>query len=285
MKRIKIDSVMQGDILFTARPGKTSKGIRFTTGGLVSHAMICVANGSFIDSTRNGVQARNLQRELFEDDEQAFHFRLKIPPERQILAQVIDYARAEIGARYSLTEAARSVSPFRSSSSKKQFCSRLVARVFNQAGIELVPNANYCTPEDLRQSPLLKELTVEFESVTIEELALMSGGLNPVDAMHDAQNAVLEAARSVDSKIESFNDLYALLVKRPETDQVIANALVSSGYLDLWKKEVARHPWRYTSGLMDKLSEPPKLLCDYCIGTIKEAYSGGVRFAINLIQC
>jgi hypothetical protein len=73
-------------------------------------------------------------------------------------------------------------------------------------------------------------------------------------------------------------------VKRPETDQVIANALVSSGYLDLWKKEVDRHPWRYTSGLMDKLSEPPKLLCDYCIGTIKEAYSGGVRFAINLIQ-
>ena len=73
-------------------------------------------------------------------------------------------------------------------------------------------------------------------------------------------------------------------MKRPETDQVIANALVSSGYLDLWKKEVDRHPWRYTSGLMDKLSEPPKLLCDYCIGTIKEAYSGGVRFAINLIQ-
>ena len=75
-----------------------------------------------------------------------------------------------------------------------------------------------------------------------------------------------------------------MLVRRPEADQVITNALVSSGYLELWKKEVDRHPWRYTSGLMDKLSEPPELLRDYCIGTIKEAYSGGVRFAINLVQ-
>lgn len=284
MKRIKIDSVMPGDILFTARPGKISKGIRFTTGGVVSHAMICVAHGSFIDSTSDGVQARNLQRELFADGEQAFHFRLKIPPERQVLAEVIDYARAEIGARYSILEAAKSLSPLRGLSSRKQFCSRLVARVFKQAGIELVSDTDYCTPEDLRRSPLLEGLAVEFEPVTVEDHAWMDDVPNPVRAMHVAQNAVLEAARSVDPKVENFNDLYALLVTHPEADQVIANALMSSGYLELWKKEVDWHPWRYTSGLMDKLSEPPEFLRDYCIGTVQEAYSGGVRFSINLVQ-
>jgi len=80
MKRIKIDSVRPGDILFTARRGKTSKIIRFATDGVVSHAMICVQHGSFIDSTPDGVQARSLQRELFEDEEQAFHFRMVNPP-------------------------------------------------------------------------------------------------------------------------------------------------------------------------------------------------------------
>lgn len=284
MKRIKIDSVIPGDILFTARSGKIGKSIRFTTNGVVSHAMICVAHGSFIDSTSDGVQARNLQRELFEDDEQAFHFRLKNPPERQILAQVIDYARAEIGARYSIIEAARSVSPLRRSNSKKQFCSRLIARVYKQAGIELVDDTDYCTPEDLRRSPLLEGLPVEFELVTVEDLAWMSDDPNPIKAMQDAQNAILEAARSVDSKIENFNDLYALLVRRPEADQVVADALESSGYLDLWKKEVDGHPWRYAEGLMDILPDPPELVRDYCIGTVKEAYSGGVRFAINLVQ-
>lgn len=64
MKRIKIESLQPGDIILTARPGKGSKFIRGATGGMVSHAMICVQQGSFIDSTMDGVQARNIQREF-----------------------------------------------------------------------------------------------------------------------------------------------------------------------------------------------------------------------------
>ena len=60
MKRIQIDSVQPGDILFTARPGKISKTIRFATGGVVSHAMICVQHSSFIDSTSDGVPSLRL---------------------------------------------------------------------------------------------------------------------------------------------------------------------------------------------------------------------------------
>jgi hypothetical protein len=284
MKRIKIDSVKPGDILFTARPGKISKTIRVTTDGVVSHAMICVQHGSFIDSTSSGVQARNLQRELFEDNEKAFQFRLKNPPDRKVLEQIVDYARSEIGARYSISEAARSVAAVRRPRSRRQFCSRLVARVYKMAGIELVSDADYCSPEDLRLSPLLKELPVEFEPVSAEELAWTSGRPNPIQAMHDAQSAVLDAARSVDPEVENFNDLYGLLVRRPEADQVIAAALESSGYLDIWKMEVEGHPWRYSNGLMDLLSASPEAVRDYCIDTVKEAYSGGIRFAINLVQ-
>ncbi|MGY8633546.1 YiiX/YebB-like N1pC/P60 family cysteine hydrolase [Bradyrhizobium sp. 14AA] len=284
MKRIKIDSVEPGDILLTARPGKVSKAIRFTTGAVVSHAMICVQHGSFIDSTSTGVQARNLQRELFEDDEKAFHFRLKDAPDRKVLEQIVDYARSEIGARYSKSEAARSVAAVRRPRSKRQFCSRLAARVYKMAGIELVPDADYCSPEDLRISPLLKELPVEFEPVSADELAWTSGRPNPIQAMHDAQNAVLDAARSVDPEVENFNHMYDLLERRPESDQVIAAALKDTGYLDLWKMEVEEHPWRYTHGLIDQLSTSPGALCDYCIGTVQEAYTGGIRFAINLVQ-
>lgn len=41
---------------------------------------------------------------------------------------------------------------------KQQFCSRLVARSYENVGIKLVKNKDYCTPDDLRRSPLLKEL-------------------------------------------------------------------------------------------------------------------------------
>ncbi len=108
--------------------------------------MICVQHGSFIDSTADGVQARNLQRELFEDDEQVFHFRLKGALPREVLSNVIDFARAEIGARYSVPEAMRSVAAVRKPRSKRQYCSRLVARVYRNAGIDLVPDADYCSP-------------------------------------------------------------------------------------------------------------------------------------------
>lgn len=284
MKRIQIDGVQPGDILFTARPGKISKTIRAATDGVVSHAMICVQQSSFIDSTSDGVQARNLQRELFEDDEQAFQFRLKTPPGRQILGQVIDYARAEVGARYSIGEAARSVAAVRKPRSRRQFCSRLVARVYMMAGIDLVPDADYCSPEDLRRSPLLTELPVEFEFVSDEELAWMSDRPDPIRATHVAQNAVLDAARSVDPEVENFNDLYGLLVRRPDADHVIAAAFKSSGYLDVWKMEVEGHPWRYDHEQIERLSAPPEVVRDYCVATVKEAYSGGIRFAINLVQ-
>ncbi|MDX8521760.1 YiiX/YebB-like N1pC/P60 family cysteine hydrolase [Mesorhizobium dulcispinae] len=282
MKRIKIDSVEPGDILFTARPG-TSKVIRIATHGTVSHAMICVQHGSFIDSTMDGVQARNLQRELFEDDEKVFHFRLKEPPSREVLSKVIDYARAEIGARYSLAEAIRTVSRTRKPRTRRLFCSRLVARVYREVGIDLVPDADYCSPEDLRVSSLLEEVPTETETVSAEEVEWWRGRENPISATHQAQNAVLDAARSVDPGVENFNDLYSLLAKRPDADPVIAAALRQSGYLDLWRTEVDLHPWRYVPGLIDKISGSSEDLRDYCIGTVREAYSGNIRFAVNLI--
>ncbi|MBP7065164.1 YiiX/YebB-like N1pC/P60 family cysteine hydrolase [Ferrovibrio sp.] len=284
MKRIKINGVQRGDILLTARPGKISKAIRIATSGIVSHAMICVQHGSVIDSTSDGVQARNLQREFFKDNEQALHFRLKNPPDRQVLEKVIEYARAEIGARYSIAEAVRSVVATSRPESRRQFCSRLIARAYKRAGIELVMDTDYCSPEDLRQSQLLEELPVEFETISIEEVSRLSDHANPIQATHDAQNAVLNAARSVDPGVENFDDLYNFLVNHPEADPLIATVLKSSGYLDIWKIEVTKHPWRYSHELIDKFTAPHEPIRDYCIGTLKEAYSGGIRFAINLVQ-
>lgn len=286
MKRLVLDNVQPGDILFTARPGKVSKAIRVSTGGVVSHAMICVQHGSFIDSTSEGVQAWNLQRELFDEDEMVFHFRVRKKLSAEILAKVIDLARAEIGARYSTLEAIRSVAGVRKPRSKRQFCSRLVARVYKNAGIDLVPDADYCSPEDLLRSPLLMAIPVKTELVSEEELRWQGDRPDPIRATHIAQNAVLQVARSFDPDVESFNDLFSLLTERPDADDAIAKSLNDSGYLDLWRIETETHPWRYDSLLIDGMTSPEHLtnLREYCIGTVSAAYSGGLRFAINLAQ-
>ena len=286
LKRIIIDSVRPGDIVFTARPGKISKSIRIATNGVVSHAMICVQHGSFIDSTADGVQARSFQRELFEDDEQVFHFRVKKSVNPETLAKIVDFARAEVGARYSVAEAVRSVAAVKKPRSRRQFCSRLVARVYQRAGFDLVPDADYCSPEDLRRSPLLIEVPIETESVSDEEIRWRDAQRDPILATHNAQNVVLDVARSFKPDIENFDDLFSLLVQRPDVDQTMADALRDSGYLDIWKLETEAHPGRYDSALIDTMISFSQMsaLREYCIGTIKEAYSGGLRYAINLIQ-
>lgn len=284
MKRIRFESVEPGDIILTARPAKMSKLIRTSTGGSVSHAAICVQNGSFVDSTSEGVQAHNFQRELFEDSEEVFHLRLKktLPPE--VLAKIIEYARAEIGTRYSIRQAISSVSPVKGSPRKKQFCSRLVAQAYSAGGIDLVANPDYCTPEDLLRSDLLMKLSVEFENLSKEDLEWATASSNPIQATQEAQNAVLAEARAISPNIETFDDLYDLLKSQKDTDRPISDSLKNSGYLDLWRYDIENFPWRYTHGLIEELELPIDAVRDYCIQTLKHAYSGGIRFSKNLIQ-
>lgn len=284
MKRVKIDKLQTGDIILTASRTKTGKVIRASTQGVVSHAMICVQHGSVIDSTSAGVQAWNLQREFFEDDEEIFAFRLResLPP--VMIAQVIDFVRSEIGTRYSTLEAARSVVGGPKPRSGRQFCSRLVARAYGSIGIKLVADQDYCTPEDLRVSSLLVELLDITETVTPEEVATWDKRANPIRMTVDAQNAILAVVRRLDPRVENFADVDQLVHDHPEWDGVIAQAYRNSGYLELWKHELSANPWRYNLTLMETITEPAMLsdLRAACIGTIREAYSGGLRYAVNL---
>ncbi|PXA90877.1 hypothetical protein DMC47_27055 [Nostoc sp. 3335mG] len=284
MKAINIESVLPGDILFTARPGKVERAIRFFTDGEVSHAMICVQAGSFIDSTQAGVQANNIQREFFEDDEQVYHFRLREPAPPQTIARIVNYARSEIGARYSIPEAVRAVVPVGRRPSRRQFCSRLVARAYAQAGIQLLSDTEYCSPEDLRNSPLLIEVPISMRRVSADEIAWRQSGDSPLAAMQKAHNDLLRAAREVDPNVEALEDIITLLLRDKTADEQIDEAQRSSGFLDVWRLEVETHPWRYIPGQMDESFDETKhpTLRRYCLATVREGYSGGVRFSQNL---
>lgn len=260
MKRIAIDSLIPGDILLTARPGKGSKVIRRMTGGIVSHAMICVEQGSFIDSTMDGVQARNIQRELFEDDESVFAFRPKTPLPAHLVAQVVNFARSQVGTRYSLHEAAILVTGGPKLRSKRLFCSRLVARAYQSVGVHLVDDQDYCSPEELRVSSLLVELELTTEAVSQNEIEAMARRPNPIALTHKAQNQVLDFARSLDPTVETFQDLDQLIHDHPEWDLPVARVLRESGYLDLWRYEFETHAWRYDLALIETMRSPDMLV-------------------------
>lgn len=72
-QRFESSLIRPGDILLTTTPGKVSAVVRKATGSDISHAMLCVEDSSVIDSTDEGVQARNLMRFLIEPDCAASH--------------------------------------------------------------------------------------------------------------------------------------------------------------------------------------------------------------------
>ncbi len=284
MKRLKIDRLQPGDIVLTARPTKLGRGIRMSTKGVVSHAMICVQHGSIIDSTSVGVHARNLQRELFELDEKVYAFRVRSPLSDVQLAQLIEFARSQIGARYSKAEAARSVLGGPKPRNNRQFCSRLVARAYASIGLHLVRDEDYCTPEDLRVSPFLHELSDITEDAPEHELSARRERPNQIDIMQKSTNAILAVARKLDPSVEHFSDLDRLVQQHPEWDSQIAQAYRESGYLDLWKIDRKVNPFHYDADAMDSIFNDATSadLRAYCVSTIRETYSGGIRFAVNL---
>lgn len=269
MKRLNRDSIRPGDILFSARPGAVSKTIRGLTRGDVSHAMICVQHSSFIDSTMEGVHARNVQRLFFEDDEIVFHFRVSdfVPPER--LAVITEYARSQIGARYSLPEAARSVMSARKPRTRKQFCSRLVAQAYKSAGFDLVPDADYCSPEMLRRSPLLLELSVQTEAVTAEEVDWWNNNPDAVERTLEGYNRFFSLVRKFAPNVETHDDLLRLRIHHVEEDPHVVEAFHQSGFLDLWRTDIHLHPWRYDPALMAQ--QRGNNLRRYCVSTTREA--------------
>ncbi len=284
IRRIRVERLEPGDIILTASSGKVSKAIRIASQGQVSHAMICVQHGSIIDSTDNGVQAHNIQRELYGPDDHVAVFRLRMSLSEVQLGAVIDFARSEIGTRYSKSEAVRSVLTGPKPRTRKLFCSRLVGRAFANAGVHLVADPDYCTPEQIRRSPLLAELPDMTETVSPAELAAWAARPNPIADMQDIQNRILAAARQLDSSVENFNDLDQLVQDHPEWDAEIARVYRESGYLDLWRADFAVNPWHYDLDHMEASGgfRDDDGLLEYCISTIREFHTGGLRFAVNL---
>ena len=192
MKKLNAQRLQVGDIILTSGPNKVSKAVRRATNSDFSHAMIYVQHSSIIDATADGVHASNVQRLFFEEDSVVVALRHRPALAGETIRKITDFARAATGTEYSKTEAVGVVARrMRSVGSRKQFCSRLAAQAYAFAGVNLVPDANYCSPEDLRTSELLVEVEDVLLPASEEEVSFWQNRTDIPRMMADATNAVL----------------------------------------------------------------------------------------------
>lgn len=71
--------LVPGDIVLTTRDAPISKAIRKATASAFSHALLYVADHSYIHSDGDGVHSGNTQRLLFSDASHAMVLRLEPP--------------------------------------------------------------------------------------------------------------------------------------------------------------------------------------------------------------
>ncbi|MBS1154450.1 MAG: hypothetical protein H6R07_374 [Proteobacteria bacterium] len=279
--RVFVASLIQpGDIVLTTTPELLSQRIRKVTGSDISHAMICVGKSSVIDSTGDGVHARNLERLILEPGCAGHVLRPVNPLTTDQLRSVISFVRTAVGTRYTMTGAAKSVlAGF--VAGRRQFCSRLVAQAYRNAGVNLVSDADFCHPGELLKSVALVEVPNVLRILGLEEEADWREDIDNVQAMRNSTNALLREARKLCPEIESLNDIDAYLVDHPERDAHLVEALLSSRYLELWRDEFERNSWQYNVALMEGHKGSEERKQRYCEELLADEELCQNRFIMN----
>ncbi|WBI94661.1 hypothetical protein PALA51_04531 [Pseudomonas aeruginosa] len=280
MRKINSEKLMAGDIILSTTPGWQGNLVKGVTRSDISHAMLCVSHSSVMDSTSDGVHARNIDKMFFEESCPLYVYRLRQTISQETLQRVIYYIRARTGTRYSYAEAAVSILRLPTAGTNLQFCSRLVAMAYHSSGIQIVKGSHFfCTPNDLKESEFLKPIEDAVVEVSTEEIAYLKSHGDATDGMRKTTNLLLKSARRAWPFLSSLNDIEKFVLKNPKKDKQIAEAYKTSGYLDYYKVELDNFPWRYDKQEMIKLYLQSSLetkdeIIRYCQRTHQDELNG-----------
>jgi hypothetical protein len=197
-----------------------------------------------------GVHANNPQYKLFPRANDIEVRRYKEPIPEEALNKICDFARSEIGKRYSVSSALGSIVGFVSGELKtvdRQFCSRLVAMSYAAGGISLVRNPLRCTPNRVARCAELVVVPDVCREATAAELALASRHAESLVAKQEeiTNKLFADVRTATNSEIETLHDLVELVISKPETDAKVLSLLADSGYLFMWKAMRERFPEWY----------------------------------------
>lgn len=237
----------KGDIALSRSDDELSRLIRRLTDSEFSHARLYVGAGSMIESDGYGVQSLNPQRLLFNDLDDIVVLRLKDNSRTDQIHEATVFARQHIGTEYSLAEAKLALinKEVDAVEPNRQFCTRFVAQAYESAGIPLVSNPNYCNPEDILASEVLRIVNEPLREARPEDIEFARSP-NPLEKQKEAHKMIFSQARELSGEdIQTFDQLTKYVLDNPEQDYAVAEIVTKSGYLSLWQLDIDNHPEHY----------------------------------------
>lgn len=149
-------NLLPGDILLM---NTYEEGMRARMQCKYEHAAIYIGDAFLMEANGAHVVMSHIYSYAFREFDHACVLRLKTASPLT-LKEIARNARKQIGREYVNRVQLRLVSKYKNTEkqdeSNKSFCSRLVAQSYFYEGIKLLPNADYCEPDDFLNSDLLE---------------------------------------------------------------------------------------------------------------------------------
>lgn len=233
-----------GDILMVNRNDTTANWIREKTNSNYSHALIYRGDNCFLESDGLGVASVNPYRLLFDKLEDVCILRLKDTSKLSKIAQSIGNAANKIGTSYATPlEVGRGMDckdeRMVANQPNRQFCTRFVAQIYKEAGLQVVKNADYCSPKDFEDSDMLFKLNISLLEASEEQIEFANEKNPPIQLLTEATFTFFDNVRTLVGKdIQTFPQLDEFLRLNPKFDEQITKILEKTDYL--WVGDLER---------------------------------------------
>lgn len=236
---LNVKSLLPGDIILVGYNDKNSRTIQQRTNSKYSHAMLYWF-GSIIHAS-DIVITKNPSRELFEEDENVCVLRLKDEEWNSFAIQaLINYARSFVGTYYDYDalfamKRGEEVIP----NENRQMCSKFIAQCYEHVGLDLVDDYNLCSPEDIRNSTILREIPNCLREATQDDIDFAEKIKDVTKEQHKAIKSFLESLNMQYRKedIVSLKQLERFIEDNPNEGDCVLGLLEKTDYFDLWKIE------------------------------------------------
>ena len=254
---LDLEKLQLGDIILQSGTSKFSWWIKKGTRSDYSHAMLYVGH-SIIHALTEGVYSTNPQRIIVNSDRHLKVLRSKSQLTESSRNIICNYARNLSGSLYNKVEAISSpiLNRFdKEAISSGQFCSRLVAQAYKQAGISISNNPDYTTPENINKSSSLievKNCLIVAEQRHIDFAATDDPILENQKRTFQWLNVARTLFANRRIKIQTINDVAEALMENQDLDNEISKHIKDSKYLEHYDYDKVTNSYRYNLPLFIK---------------------------------
>lgn len=237
--------LLPGDILLM---NTYAERLRQKMGCKYEHAAIYIGDAYLMEANGAHVVMTHIYSYAFREADHACVLRLKefSPITLQNIARA---SRQQMGREYSTRPFLR-VRDFKNTDQKdngnRSFCSRLVAQSYMEENVAIVPNADYCEPDDFLHSELLEQVpdavvpfTDEMEKVVMNNQKLREA--NEIDSPNAELFKSLSQLYDVD--IQDLTQFLLASFRNPEFDEAAIEIIKASRMFKHMDDVMRDMPW------------------------------------------